>query len=299
MSETRNVLVTGAGSGFGLLISRTLLDKGYTVFATMRDAAGRNARVAQELAESAAGKNGTLHVLDLDVTSDESVGAAVGRAIEIGGGIDVVVNNAGIGVGGVAEAFTTEQWQRLFDVNVFGVQRVSRAVLPSMRERGHGLLVNVSSVMGRIVIPFGGPYTASKWALEGMTENYRYELAGSGVDVVLVEPGGFMTGFAERVMSPDDTDCVASYGPIGEIPEQMWSSFVERLHGDEGPDPQEVADTVLALIETPAGERPLRTVVDPFTGGEAPKSLNAATNEIQAALLAGFGLADLRSVKGE
>jgi NAD(P)-dependent dehydrogenase (short-subunit alcohol dehydrogenase family) len=297
MSDTRNVLVTGASSGFGTLIARTLLEKGYTVFATMRDVEGRNARVAQELAESASGKPGTLHVLDLDVTSDESVGAAVGRAIEIGGGIDVLVNNAGIGAGGIAEGFTPEQWRQIFDVNVFGVQRVNRAVLPTMRERGHGLVVNVSSIMGRINIPFSAPYTATKWALEGMTETYRYELSGTGVDVALVEPGGFMTGFAERMLAPADADRVAAYGPIAEIPEQMWGGFIEQLQTGDAPDPQEVADAVLTLIETPAGQRPLRTVVDPFMGGDAPKSLNATSDDIQRGLLTGFGLGNLLSVK--
>ena len=124
-----------------------------------------------------------MFVLELDVTSDDSVKIAVAKAIELGGPLDVVVNNAGIGCGGLAEAFTAEQWQQVFDINVFGVQRVSRAVLPSMRERGTGLLINVSSIMGRVVLPFAAPYTATKFALEGMTEAYRYELSGTGVDV--------------------------------------------------------------------------------------------------------------------
>jgi NAD(P)-dependent dehydrogenase (short-subunit alcohol dehydrogenase family) len=294
---SKNVLITGTSAGFGDLISRTLVDKGYTVFATMRAPRGRNAERAASLGAHAEGKPGKLHVLELDVTSDDSVKKAVAKAIELGGPLDVVVNNAGIGCGGLAEAFTAEQWQQVFDINVFGVQRVSRAVLPSMRERGTGFLINVSSIMGRVVIPFAAPYTATKFALEGMTEAYRYELSGTGVDVSIVEPGGFMTEFASRMMAPKDTARVDAYGPIKDLPDQMWGGFMEQLQADGAPDPQEIADAVLTLIETPAGERPLRVVVDPLMGGEGANSLNNATSQIQAQLLEGFGMRDLLSVK--
>ncbi len=294
---SKNVLITGTSAGFGDLISRTLVDKGYTVFATMRDPQGRNAKRAASLSAHAEGKPGRLHVLELDVTSDDSTGKAVSKAIELGGPLDVVVNNAGVGAGGMAEAFTTEQWQQLFDVNVFGVQRVMRAALPSMRERGTGLFVNVSSIMGRVVIPFAAPYTATKYALEGMSEAYRYELSGTGVDVSIVEPGGFMTEFASRMMAPSDTARVEAYGPIKDIPDRVWGGFMEQLAADGAPDPQDIADAVLNLIETPAGDRPLRVVVDPMTGGEGANSLNNATNQIQAQLLEGFGMKDLLSVK--
>ena len=294
---SKNVLITGTSAGFGDLISRTLVDKGYTVFATMRAPKGRNAERAVSLSAHAESKPGKLFVLELDVTSDDSVKIAVAKAIELGGPLDVVVNNAGIGCGGLAEAFTAEQWQQVFDINVFGVQRVSRAVLPSMRERGTGLLINVSSIMGRVVLPFAAPYTATKFALEGMTEAYRYELSGTGVDVSIVEPGGFMTEFASRMMAPKDTARVDAYGPIKDLPDQMWGGFMEQLQADGAPDPQEIADAVLTLIETPAGERPLRVVVDPLMGGEGANSLNNATSQIQSQLLEGFGMRDLLSVK--
>jgi NAD(P)-dependent dehydrogenase (short-subunit alcohol dehydrogenase family) len=293
----KNVLITGASAGFGDLISRTLVDKGYNVFATMRDPAGRNSERAASLSSYAEGKPGRLHVLELDVTSDDSVGRAVSRAIELEGPLHVVVNNAGIGAGGLNEGFTPEQWQQVFDVNVFGVQRVTRAALPSMRERGEGLFINVSSVMGRIVIPFAAPYTATKYALEGMSESLRYELSGVGVDVAIVEPGGFMTEFASRMLSPQDADRVDAYGPVKELPDKLWGGFMEQLGSDDGPDPQELADAVLGLIETPAGERPLRVVVDPMTGGEAAHSVNRATEQAQEQLLNGFQMGELSSVK--
>jgi NAD(P)-dependent dehydrogenase (short-subunit alcohol dehydrogenase family) len=290
--STQSILITGASSGFGLLITRTLLDQGHTVVATMRDLAGRNAPVAQELSDFAADSAGTLHTAELDVTSAASIAAAFDAAREACGHIDVVVNNAGIGCGGLAETFATEQYQRIFDINVFGVQRVMRAVLPAMRERGSGLVINISSVMGRIVIPFSAPYTATKYALEGLTESYRYELMGTGIDCVIIEPGGFMTGFGERMLRPSDSDRIESYGARAEIPEKMWGGFMEALSADGAPDPQEVADAVAEVIATPAGQRPLRVVVDPLMGGEAPRSINQTTDQIQAQLLANLGLGD-------
>jgi NAD(P)-dependent dehydrogenase (short-subunit alcohol dehydrogenase family) len=115
---------------------------------------------------------------DLDVTDDQSVQSAVEKATEEMGSIDVVINNAGIGVIGMQEHFTPDDFQKLFDINVVGVQRVNRAVLPQMREKGSGLLIHVSSLLGRMTLPFYGPYNASKWALEALAENYRVELSG-------------------------------------------------------------------------------------------------------------------------
>jgi NAD(P)-dependent dehydrogenase (short-subunit alcohol dehydrogenase family) len=291
VSKPKNVLITGSNSGFGYLIARTLLKNGYTVFATMRDPEGRNASKSQELRAMAGSTEGKAHVLDLDVTQDESVEAAVQQALDLEGSIDVVINNAGIGSGGFGEAFTTDQWKQLFDVNVFGVQRILRGVLPSMRERSAGLIIHISSVMGRLVIPFSAPYTASKYALEGMAESYRYELIGTGVDTTIVEPGGFPTSFADRLVSPADEARVNSYGDLKEVPERLWGGMFATLQSDNAPDPQEVADAVIGLIETPAGERPLRVVVDPMMGGEAPKAINKMTDEIQQQLLSNFGLA--------
>lgn len=200
-----------------------------------------------------------------------------------------MVNNAGIGVGGYAETFSTEQYQQVFDVNVMGVQRVNRAVLPSMRAAGSGLLLHVSSVMGRVVIPFSGPYTSSKWAVEGLAESYRYELAGSGVEVSIVEPGGFVTGFGDRIQYPADQERVQSYGEQADAPEQLWSGMFEALQSG-GPDPQLVADAIAEIVRAPQGQRPLRVVVDPFMGGEGARLLNRTSDEIQAGMLESMGM---------
>lgn len=287
MSATGNVLVTGTSSGFGRLIAATLARAGHTVVATMRDPGGRNTDAAGQF--RALGDH--VHILACDVTDEAAVNQAVARAEQLTGGLDVVVNNAGLGAGGHAEAFTTEQVQHLLDVNVLGVHRVNRAVLPGMRARGRGLLVNISSVMGRIVIPWAAPYTASKFALEGLTESLRAELQGTGVDVVNIEPGGFLTGFGSRMVRAADTGRAASYGDLGDAPQQMWEGMMQGLQA-RGPDPQMVAEAVREVVKMPAGERPLRVVVDPFTGGETAEQVNrtsAAVQEQLARMLSGEG----------
>ena len=163
-----NVLITGTSTGFGFLAAKTLTQAGHTVFATMRGLEGKNRDNAASLRDATEAHDGTLHLIELDVTSDPSVESAVAKALELEGAIDAVVNNAGYGCSGYAESLTIDQFQALFDTNLFGVQRVNRAVLPHMRERGSGLLVHVSSAIGRMVFPFISAYLASKWALEGL-----------------------------------------------------------------------------------------------------------------------------------
>ena len=150
--------------------------------------------------------------------------------------------------------------------------------------------------MGRLIIPFAGAYTASKYALEGLSESYRYELAGTGVDVTIIEPGGFGTNFMANMDSGADTDRLESYGPLAELPGKLWGPFMEQLTAEEAPNPQRVADSVLNLIKTPAGQRPLRTVVDPM-GGEAPGAINSTTDQIQKQMFEEMQIKDLLSVK--
>ncbi len=280
MSTSQTILVTGTSSGFGKLITRTLAGRGHTVVATMRDPEGRNAATAAEL--NNLGEN--VHILELDVTSDDSVTNAVNAAETITGGIDGIVNNAGIGAGGHAEAFTAEQLTAILDINVVGVQRVTRAALPAMRSRGRGIVVTISSIMGRIVIPWSAPYTATKWAVEGLMESYRHELTGTGVDVVVIEPGGFDTGIGTRMLAPADTDRAATYGDLADAPTQLWSGFMEALSAG-GPDPQIVADAVADAVDAPAGGRPFRTVVDPFMGGGGATTVNQTSDAVQTALM--------------
>ncbi|MBT8340482.1 MAG: SDR family oxidoreductase [Desulfatitalea sp.] len=294
----QNILITGTSSGFGELIARTLLQKGYAVAATMRELNGKNADAARRLKALAGQIPGRLHLFELDVTSEASVSRAVEQAAEAMGSVEVVVNNAGYGLGGFMEAVTTEQLNHQLDVNVTGVHRVMRAVLPGMRQSGKGLIINISSIMGRVVVPFATAYTTSKYALEGLSESYHYELARTGVDVVIVEPGAFGTHFMTNMIGGQDQDRIDSYGDLAGLPDTMWQNLGNTLKGENAPDPQDVADAVLHLIETAPGRRPLRTVVDPLLGGEGPMNINRAAEQIQAQMLEGMGFKDLLGVKG-
>lgn len=300
MGASQNILITGAGAGFGALFTRTFLANGHTVIATMRDLAGRNKARARALEEYAAGKPGRLRVLELDVTDDASVDAAFRRAAELEGGLDAVINNAGggHGLGAYGEALSMDQFRRVFDLNVFGVQRVIRAALPGLRKRGGGLILNVSSIMGRIVLPYSAAYTASKFAVEGLSESYRYELSGLGVEVSMLEPGGFPTEFFNVAEAPEDKARLAEYGPLADIPGKLYAGFGESIGGPEGPNPQLVADAALRIVEAPRGQRPLRVVVDPLMGGKGPEAINRATEGVQEELLAALGQSHLGRLGG-
>ena len=297
VKHPERILVTGCSSGFGFLIARSLLTQGHTVFAGMRGLENRNAEAARKLKNQASETNGHLHLMELDVADTVSVNMAVREALDKGGRIDVVVNNAGYGVGGFAETVTEEQLQQQLNVNVIGVQRVMRAVLPAMRKNGNGLIINISSVMGRLILPFAAAYTASKYALEGLSESYRYELSGAGVDVVIIEPGGFGTGFLANMDNGADTGRLEDYGPLAELPDKMWGGFSDQLSAKSAPDPQLIADTVIDLVKTPAGQRAFRTVIDPLEGGEGVNDINRTTDRVQSRMFDNMGLKALLSVK--
>jgi NAD(P)-dependent dehydrogenase (short-subunit alcohol dehydrogenase family) len=282
-----NILVTGTSAGFGFLTVKTLLAAGHVVFATMRDSDGRNAGKVAALKDVAAPLSGTLHVLDLDVTKEASVNRAVADAIAIAGHLDVVVNNAGQSTMGQVEAFTPEQFQRVFDINVIGVQRVMRAVLPKMRERKQGLIINIGSGLGRFILPFFSPYSATKFALESLTEGYAMELAPFNVEVALVQPGAFPTEFTAKGQFPEP-ERVATYGELADLPQRMYAGFGEMMAGPHAPNPQMVADKIAELVAMPAGTRPLRSIVDPMTG-QVTEIVNAASVEAQQRIKAAFG----------
>ena len=285
------ILITGANGGFGALTVKTLLNQGHSVVATMRNAESKNKAIADELAALGA------DIVNLDVTDDESVNSGVAKAIDLLEGLDVVVNNAGIGVLGIQEQFTIEDFKRLFDVNVFGVQRVNRAVLPHLRKQGSGLLIHVSSLLGRIAFPFYGPYNASKWALEALAENYRVELSGFGVDSCIVEPGGYPTGFMKGLMSPSDSSQNDSYGEMVHAPKQAFENFEGALAGNPAQDPQNVANAIANLISTPAGQRPMRTIVDNMGMGTHIEPYNHQLAQIHEGLYNAFGMGDMLKLK--
>jgi NAD(P)-dependent dehydrogenase (short-subunit alcohol dehydrogenase family) len=293
MNSKQVVLVTGSSTGFGRLFADTLARKGHTVFATMRDPGGRNAKNASEIRALAEKDSLPLYVLELDVTDDASVERAVNAAVAKAGRIDIAINNAGYYVSGLVEAVTTEQGRRLMDTNFFGAVRVNRAVLPHMRSQRSGLLMHISSIAGRIIAPSMGLYCASKFALEALAEAYRYELAAQGIESVIVEPGQYETPvFGNTVMAADEAR-TNTYGALKEIPAKINAAFLSTSG-----NAQDVADAVLRIIETPAGEKQLRYIVSPASLGV--DQINALSNQVQANLLEAFGLAtDTKFLKGK
>jgi NAD(P)-dependent dehydrogenase (short-subunit alcohol dehydrogenase family) len=279
------VLITGCSSGIGRVTAEFLARKNYHVFATVREMHGRNAEKARELQALAERESLPLRVRELDLTNDASVVRAVDAVVNEAGRIDVLVNNAGVSIGGLIEAVTIEQVRRVFETNFLGVLRMNRAVLPGMRSRGSGLLIHISSLFGRIVAPGFGLYSASKFALEALAESYHYELAGEGIDSVIIEPGRYATSIGENRDEASDAARTAAYGPAGEI--------YKKIKGDTRParDPQEVADAILRLIEMPAGSRPLRTPVG--APGDLLNQLNNISAQVQEGFVNIFGLAPL------
>ena len=223
-----------------------------------------------------------LEVLELDVTDDVSVKRAIEAVIASAGNIDVVVNNAGVMANGFLETFTLEQAQMQFDVNTFGPMRVNRAAVPHMRRARTGVLIHVTSVVARLQFPFLNVYGASKSALESLVEAYRYELAPFGVDSVAVEPGGFPTEIGENAMHATDADVLEEYGDWANQEDKVFGKLIGDLSVPGAADPQEVADTILTLADTPFGKRPLRSVVG-TVATQGVEEFNAHAAKLQEA----------------
>ncbi len=287
MSDT--ILITGTSNGFGKDLALTLAGRGHRVFATMRDMDGRNREVAKELQAKG------IETLELDVTNNASVEAAVKTLFgKTGGKLDVLVNNAGIASGGLAETFTPEQVREMFEVNVFGIQRMIRAVVPQMQANKSGLIVNVGSILGRLTLPFYGLYGASKHAVEALTEGYRYELSQLGVDVVLVQPGPFPTNLWAAVQKPSDPGRAEKYGDVAALPGKFVEFLGGVFGGPDAPNPHDTAETIAQLVGTPRGKRPERVVVGLAFGADAA---NSVIHPIQEQVIAGVGLDHLKKLK--
>lgn len=281
----KTILVTGASSGFGRDTAETLAAGGHSVFAGIRDINGRNREVAALL------RSKSIEPVELDVTQDASVTSAIEALLARSGGkLDVVINNAGKASAGVSESFTPEQLRELFEVNVFGIQRVLRATLPALRAQGDGLVINVGSILGRVTFPFFGHYGASKYAIEAMTDSYRYELSQFGIDVVLVQPSAYPTNMYAAAQQPADTQRVSAYGDIGAIPGKMFETFMGMFAAKDAPNPHDVADAIGKLIATPRGKRPDRIVVGQPFGADA---INAAAAPVQRQVVEVLGLGSL------
>lgn len=280
------VLITGTSSGFGRLFAEKFARNGYSVCATMRGVAGKNGKAAETLRAFAAQNSLPIEVMEMDVTDDASVNACVAAVVSKAGRLDVLINNAGFAYVDLMEAITIEQAKKIFDTNVFGVQRTMRAALPQMHRQKSGLVIQVSSGAGRVVFPSFGIYCASKFALEAITEAYRYELAESGIDCVSLEPGAYKTEIFGKIDRGDDPSRLASYGAIKALPDNLMAGLT-----DSAADPKEVADLALEIVRTPFGKRQLRYRIG--SGGPGVVEINKLTDQVQQQLLTAFGLADL------
>jgi NAD(P)-dependent dehydrogenase (short-subunit alcohol dehydrogenase family) len=264
------ILVTGASSGFGLMIAQFLALAGHTVYASMRETSGRNATQVAALAAWSAEQKANLRTVELDVQSDASAEAGVAAILADADRLDVIVHNAGHMVFGPAEAFTPDQLMQQYDVNVVGAQRVNRAALPHLRARGKGLLIWVGSSSTRGgTPPFLGPYFAAKAAMDALAVTYSTELALWGIETTIMVPGAFTKGTNHFAHSgkPADTARAAEYeaGPYAGIADKALKGLAGLEPADA--DPAEVARQIVRVVDMPFGKRPFRVHVDPSQDG--------------------------------
>jgi NAD(P)-dependent dehydrogenase (short-subunit alcohol dehydrogenase family) len=291
----RNVIViTGASSGFGALAARALAKAGHTVYASMRDTAGRNAPQVNAAKEFSSENNVDLRTIELDVMSEESVNAAIQKTIADKGRLDVVIHNAGHMVFGPAEAFTPEQLAELYDINVLSTQRVNRAALPQLRKQKQGLVIWISSSSSAGgTPPYLAPYFAAKAGMDAMAVIYARELTRWGIETSIVVPGAFTGGTNHFAHSgrPADKARAAEYeaGPYKGFADDVMTGFASIVPADA--DASAVAEAIVKIVDTPFGRRPFRVHVDPTQDGA--EVVNMVSDRVRAELLRRIGLADV------
>ncbi|MGC1470566.1 MAG: SDR family NAD(P)-dependent oxidoreductase, partial [Sphingorhabdus sp.] len=241
---------------------------------------------ADELKAEAAKEKLDVHIIGIDVTSDEQVAKGVVEAEKIAGGpIDILVNNAGVGYAGPIELQDMAATQLIFDTNVFGPHRMARAVLPGMRKAKRGLIFNISSQLGRVIVPSAGHYSPTKFALEAMSEAMAYELVPHNIEVCVIQPGGYPTkvwvnrnALAKELKDRLTAEEAAAY-----------PALVQRMGLEDGSgrsaDPMDVPRAIAEIAAMPAGTRPLRRAVHP--GSKPQEAINKVSAETQVAWLGG------------
>jgi NAD(P)-dependent dehydrogenase (short-subunit alcohol dehydrogenase family) len=258
-------LITGCSTGLGRALAAELIAQGHRVFATARDP-GQLADLVEGHANATA--------LKLDVTSAEDIAAAV-AAVEQAGGVDILVNNAGYGYRAAVEEGEDEAIRAMFETNFFGAFAMTRAVLPAMRARRSGTIVNITSIAARLAAPGSGFYSATKFALEGLSDALRREVAPLGIRVLMVEPGAFRTDFAGRSLH-GSAQAIADYAATAG-PRRKGN---DRTDGTQPGDPVRAARV---LIETLAGDTlPVRLLLGSDAVGYVGKEIDAQRDEIAA-----------------
>lgn len=277
----KSVLITGSSSGFGYDGALHYARLGAKVIASMR---GLPRPEADKLKAEAAKEKLDITIIEIDVTSDDQVAKGVAEAERIAGGaLDILVNNAGVGYAGPIELQDMEATKLIFDTNVYGPHRMARAVLPAMRKAKSGLIFNISSQLGRVIVPSAGHYSPTKFALEAMSEAMAYELVPHNIEVCVIQPGGYPTKVwvNRNVLAKQLKDRLS--------PEEAaaYPALVSRMGAEDGSgrsaDPMDVPRAIAEIAAMPAGTRPLRRAVHP--GGKPQEAINKVSAETQVAML--------------
>ena len=280
----KSVLITGTSSGFGRLTALHLARLGATVIASMRNLDGGRRAEAVEFMQTAETERLKLSIVEIDVLDEAQIASGVAEAEDIAGGaLDILINNAGIGLAGPVEISDDEATRLIFETNLFGYLRMARAVLPKMRAKQAGQIFNVSSQLGRILLPNLGMYCATKFGVEAMFETMAYELTPFGIEITIIQPGGYPTKiwengsrYMETLLGGASAERLDAYDGHLQLSRGL-------LNGQYSTDPMDVPHAISEIIAMPAGKRPLRRPVHPNPG--ATVSANAAMAQIQAAVL--------------
>jgi NAD(P)-dependent dehydrogenase (short-subunit alcohol dehydrogenase family) len=252
-------VVTGTSSGIGFETALALAREGYYTYATMRDTTK-----SDKIKELGQKENLNIDVLELDVDDENSVKTAIQKIIDQKQRIDVLVNNAGWGLWGCVEDVSIDEFKAQFDTNFFSIIRLIQEVGPTMRKQGSGTIVNISSVVGRIGFPASPAYISSKFALEGLSESLRFELAPFGVNVVIIEPGVIKTNFMKNMKMAEKSESDTVYR---DITVKVVSGV--KMMAEMGTHPKEVADTIVKAVKD---EKPLPRYI---VGNDASMFLEA------------------------
>ncbi len=277
---SRTVLISGANSGMGLATAVLLAQQGFDVYGGARSAFGRDT-----IAQAAAARGLRVTPLALDVQDRASVDAAVAAVLERAGRLDALVNNAGYGLVASVEDGTDEEFMRQFDVNVFGVLRMIRAALPSMREARGGVVINIGSFLGQIGLPLLTHYNASKYAVEGITDSLRLELSPFGIRVHTVAPGLFRTNFVNAGLAAN-ARTTAPDSPYAPLASHLLPAVAQAIN--EGPDPIAVAQAVLRVLQDDQAPARIPVGTEAIKADEFKRTLSPA--DCEAAIRRTFGL---------
>jgi len=276
-----SILITGSSSGFGRLGAEHYARLGAKVFATMRNLPRPEAAELEALAKS---DKLDITVLEIDITDDAQVKSGVDAALKATGGkLDVLINNAGMSIAGPIEAQDMAATQLIFDTNVYGAQRMARAVLPSMRANKAGYIFNVTSQLGRVIIPGFGQYSPTKFALEAMSEQMAYEVAPFNIDVTIIQPGGYPT----KIWYNQNAPSAALKARLSEDIISAYPGFTagmgKREAGGGESDPMDIPRAIASAIAKPQGSRPLRIALHPRARPQ--EAVNKVSAQVQLAVL--------------